>query len=49
MSNGSEHTPEFGGRAMVDDDGSEYTCGPDACGYTGDSHCQNCGYARNEH
>lgn len=33
---------------MIDDDGSHYSCSPDACGYTGSTYCQNCGYESGE-
>jgi hypothetical protein len=34
---------------MTQDDGTRtYECGPDSCGYDGDTYCQNCGYAADE-
>jgi hypothetical protein len=36
-------------REMLQDDGKrQYTCSSTACGYDGDQHCQNCGFASGE-
>lgn len=33
-------------RTLVTDDGAgTYECGPDACGYTGEFYCQECGHS----